>query len=157
MFSTDLDLQVNDRDVSGNEWRTTATAIMKMPRDSAAAVGASSFPQVRYEEKVFEWEFGANAEGFRYAIRSKMPGKLCFVFDQAHLLSNIQSKEIPMRVYFVRQGPAQKPTLLIRGKAGEQRTFDAPPLCFAQQNLEPFALAVDLSELFSNSNMINIR
>ena len=157
VVSTDLDVQVKGRDASGVEWRTAPTEIIRVPRNSATAVGASSFSQIHYEGKLFDWQFGANAEGFGYAIRSKVAGKLCFRFDQAHLVSSMQSKKILMCVYFARQGPGQKPTLLMRRKGGEHRNFEAPPLCFTQENLAPFTFALDLAELFPSGNMFNIR
>lgn len=152
-----LAVQVGGHDAAGNAWRSSSDEITLNTHNINEETNSSDYPAPTYNGKLFEWQFGAGSEGFGHAIRSKVSGKLCVRFDQALLTSNMQTKEIPMRVYFALQGNGQRPTLRMRSKSKENRMFTPPQLCFSQDKLEPFAFAVDLSELFPSKNMFNIR
>jgi hypothetical protein len=150
----DLDVQVTGLDVKGDTWRAGKDEITKRPRDSKTA---PYFSDVRYQGKVLLWETGAGSDGFGYAIQSQVPGPVCLRFDQARLTSNMQGMEVAMRVSRVRQGPPQLPTIELPKNRSETGFFVAPPLCFGREKADNFFLAPDLSALFPNGKMFNVR
>ncbi len=148
----DFDVQVGGRDAEGRAWRSAPGEISKQ-RDPKAA---SIFSNAHYAGKIFEWRISADPGGFGYFIRSNVPGQICFRFDQARLSSNMQRKEIPMRVSWARYGPLPGPIQLLTNKAGEHRIFDAPSLCANETSGSTFGFIFDLSELFPTGKMFNI-
>ena len=152
--ATDLDVQITGRDAAGRVWRSVPEEFTRQPPHPQ---GPSPFPNLGYEGKLFEWLIVASPGSFGYMIRNKVSGPLCFRFDEALLTSNMQPKEIPMRVYSARLGPISKPTLLIpyKGK-GSDRLVSAPPMCFMEKQ-DHFSLGLHLDELFPSGNTFNIR
>jgi hypothetical protein len=149
----DLDVEVAERDPDGRALRTGKDEIIKQPRNSKTA---PTFSDVRYQGKVLMWETGATFDGFGYAIQSQVSGSVCLRFDQARLTSNMQEKEVAMRVSRVRQGPPQSPTIQIPQNRNEIGFFVAPQLCFSREKIDNFFLAPDLSALFPSGKMFNV-
>ncbi len=148
----DFDVQVGGRDAEGNAWRSGAGEISKQRDPKAASV----FSNVHYAGKIFEWRVSADPGGFGYFIRSNARGPVCFRFDQARLSSNMQSKEIPMRVRWARYGPLPGPIQILANKGGENRVFEAPPICADETSGSTLGFIFDLSELFPSGQMFNI-
>lgn len=149
IIDVDLDVQVGGRDAAGRPWQAASAEIIRQPRHPQAA---SPFANVDYKGKVFEWKFGADPGSFGDSIHSKIAGPLCFRFDQARLTSNMQSKEIPLRV----SSAWYDGRFIIRNNVGENRFVDAPSLCFSEK-VHAVGLLPDLSQLFPSGKMFNIR
>lgn len=150
---TEVDVQVAGRDSQGRAWRAAPGEIVKQNHNPKSI---SPFANTVYDGALFEWRFLADPKSIGYLIRSKVPGALCFRFDQARLTSNLQPNEIPMRVNFVFHSPPSKPFVPVSNPPGERSMFVPPPLCFAQGELTGIGLAVDMVELFPSGNMFDI-
>jgi hypothetical protein len=151
---TELDVQVAGRDAQGRAWRAMPGEIVKQTRHPRST---SPFANTVYDGALFEWRFLADPKSIGYSIRSKVPGALCFRFDQARLTSNLQPNEIPMRVNSMRYDSPSKPFVPVKNPPGERPMFTPPLLCFAQGELTGIGFVVDMAELFPSGNMFNIR
>ena len=154
IVDVEVDVQVSGRDSEGRTWRAAPGEIAKQTRHPQST---SPFANIVYEGKLFEWRFLAEPKSLGYLIRSKVSGPLCFRFDQARLTSNMQPKEIPMRVSVVRHTPPSKSFVPARNLPGEKPMFIPPALCFAQEELTGIGFVVDMAELFPSGNMFDIK
>lgn len=151
---TELDVQVAGRDAEGHAWRAAPGTIVKQKRHTQSR---SPFSNTVYDGELFEWRFLVDPTSLGYAIRSKVPGPLCFRFDQARLTSNLQPKEIPMQASAVQQSSPSKPFVPAKNPPGKRPMFTPQPLCFEQGELTVFGFVVDMAELFPSGNMFNIK
>jgi hypothetical protein len=149
IIDVDLEVKVSGRDASGRAWQAASGEIIKQARHPQAG---SPFGNVVYQGPVFEWKFGADTGGFGDAIYSKVASPVCMRFDQAQLTSNMQSKQIPLRVSAVWYDGR----FIIKSNAGEKRFVAAPSLCFSDK-VHAVGLLLDLTELFPSGNNFDIQ
>ena len=149
IIDVDIDLRVEGRDATGRIWQASPNEIIKQTPHPKAA---SSFASVTYRGPIFDWGFNGADGGLSGPIYTKISTPVCVRFDQARLTSNMQSKEIPLRV----TGVSYAGQIPIRDHGGEARFVAAPSLCFSEK-IHAFGMVPDLSQLFPSGTMFNIR
>lgn len=147
-----FDVQISGRDDSGQLWRAAPDDFVSLPR---SPLRASPFPDVRYQGKIFQWDFESGALGGR--IRSMRSGPVCFRFDQARLKSNFQQMETPMRVFSTMQFSDGAWKVLRQERVGGKQSHVPPTLCFSTHHLERFIISADTSEVFPQGTYFNIQ
>lgn len=150
-----LDVEISGRNSDGKVWRAEPSDLKILP---ATANATNPFPRLQYHGKTFIWTIGAANLGIGSDIRSQLATPVCFRFDEARLTSNTQSKEIPMRItwaYFYQIATGKWTQL--QTPEGQSESFVAPPICFTPVQSRLFGLHIDLSELFPNQRMFNVK
>ena len=149
IIDVDVDVQMGGRDATGRVWQAAPSEIIRQTRHPQAA---SPFAGVSYRGPIFEWRFNGADGGLSGPIYTKISTPVCVRFDQARLTSNMQAKEIPLRI----TGLSYAGQIPIRDKVGDRRFVAAPSLCFSEK-IHAFGMVPDLSQLFPSGTMFNIR
>lgn len=157
--SFELDVAITGRDATGALWQALPDNVSKV----ACTTCSGGLRRTHFDGKLFKWRFSAGKDSFGHAILSKVDAPLCFRFDQARLTSNLQTKEIPLRVWRAYQGQeiSQKISPTFPAKWNIHRFpgtgfVPSPAFCFQESKEESFLLALDLSEVFPNGHMFNV-
>ena len=115
------------------------------------------FDAVRYETNVLSWTFGTGTLGFGGSVMNLSASPLCLRFDEARLASNLHTAEIPLSVSSVSHTLTGGWTILGSTDPKKLRYFAPPSLCFMPNKSTSISLGPDLSALFPNLTMFNVK
>lgn len=146
--------QVSRRDAAGNPLLQRAGDITTLPRPEGLL---SPFSATHYETQTLAWTFGTGTYGFGGDVTNRADTPLCLHFDEARLASNLHPSEIPLSVSSVAHTITGKWKVLGSTDPKKLRYFAPPSLCLAQQKSAHITLGPDLSALFPNLTMFNVK
>lgn len=149
-----VDAKITGRDDAGHSWQARSDQFTVLPLPPGMAV---SFPAPRYRGDVFEWFIGTSAYGLGGDITNLISSPLCFRFDQVRLSSNMLPNEIRMRVFSVSHTLTGKWAWLGSTDPKKRQFFVPPSLCFPPGKSAHITLGPELSKLFPNQTMFNVR
>ncbi len=148
------DVTVRGKSGDGREWVAKPDELVTSTRDPAAK---TPFPVLEYRGSIFTWQFAMGARAFGGRIQSLGSGPVCFRFDQATLKSDSSDTEAAMQVSSVVHRPAKGSGIRNLPRPNEVRKFTAPKMCFSNLRPEHFDLTPDLTQLFPNNRLFNVR
>jgi hypothetical protein len=152
----DIKAQVSSRDTSGRASDAVQHEIVSLAPSAALL---SPFPAQQYRSPEFEWTFGTGTLGFGGDVFNRGASPLCLRLDEAMLSSNLHPGAVKLRVYSLAhtiQGGARW-TLMGSTDPNKRHAFSPPALCFAPGQRAHMTLGPDLSVLFPNETMFNVR
>lgn len=149
-----IEAQVSRRDATGQSVAQRPQAISTVPRPAGLL---SPFDAVRYETEILAWTFGTGTDGFGGGVTNLTTSPLCLRFDQARLASNLHTAEIPLSVSVVAHTSTGRWTVLGSTDPKKLRYFAPPSLCFAPNKRVSLSIGPDLSALFPNLTMFNVK
>lgn len=149
-----IEAQVSRRDAVGRPVAQRSQEISILPQPARLL---SPFAAVRYETAALAWTFGTGTLGFGGGVTNLTTGPLCFRFDEARLASNLHTVEIPLSVSWVAHTLTGDWTVLGSTDPKKLRYFAPPSLCFAPNKSTSISLGPDLSALFPNLTMFNVK
>ncbi len=149
-----IEAQVSRRDFTGQPEVQRSQATSTVPRPAGLL---SPFDAVRYETEILAWTFGTGTDGFGGGVTNLTTGPLCFRFDEARLASNLHPAEIPLSVSSLAHTLTGRWTVLGSTDPKKLRYFAPPSLCFAPNKRASLSIGPDLSSLFPNLTMFNVK
>lgn len=149
-----IEAKVNRRDAAGRPVAQRPQEISILPRPAGLL---SPFSAVHYETEVLAWAFGTGTDGFGGGVRNLTTGPMCFRFDEAKLASNLYPAEIALSVSVVAHTLSGGWTVLGSTDPKKLRYFAPPSLCFAPNKSVSLTIGPDLSVLFPNLTMFNVK
>jgi len=150
----EIQAQVSGRDASGREWVARPEDIVTIPRPPGIT---TPFSAQAYRGPDFEWTFGTGTLGFGGDMMNRSSGRLCMRFDEATMSSNVHPAPLKLRVSHLVHTVDGAVTRVGSTDPKKLTYYDPPPLCFAPGKRGHISMAPDLTMIFPQRTMFNVR
>lgn len=151
----DADAELRTRSAPESAWVAVAGENVKW-RHVRSIVKLNS---TTFRSSLFDWRLGMTALSLGHSIKSNVPGKLCFLFDEARISSNMHEGELPFEVTFAEHGAIQSPQTSPRNRLPPEMrpVFRPPPMCFSQGQETRVGFVLPLTKLYPSGKIFNLR